>query len=133
MTEYVTIADALFFHQHLIKRYGGATGVRDAGALESALHRPQTGYYDSLVDEAAALLESLVQNHPFVDGNKRVAFAVVDVFLRINGFAINADSQSIYGHMIKLLEDQSFDMEHLVPWLQQIVRPSSTLDGPQRI
>jgi len=64
MTEYVTIADALFFHKHLIERYGGAAGVRDAGALESALHRPQTGYYDTVVHEAAALFESLVQNHP---------------------------------------------------------------------
>src|ERR1039457_617982 len=88
MTEYVTTADALFFHKELIERYGGATGIRDAGTLESALHRPQTGYYDTIVHEAAALLESLVQNHPFVDGNKRVAFAVVDVFLRINGYSI---------------------------------------------
>ena len=87
MTEYVTTADALFFHQLLIERYGGASGLRDAGALESALHRPQTGYYDTLIHEAAALFESLVQNHPFVDGNKRVAFAVTDVFLRINGYA----------------------------------------------
>src|SRR6059058_1760145 len=90
MTEYVTTADALFFHKQLIERYGGAPGLRDAGALESALHRPQTGYYDTLVHEAAALLESLVQNHPFVDGNKRVAFAVVDVSLRINkGMVLN--------------------------------------------
>lgn len=123
MTEYVTTADALFFHKQLIERYGGAPGVRDAGALESALHRPQTGYYDTLVHEAAALLESLVQNHPFVDGNKRVAFAVVDVFLRINGHWITADSKAIYDYLIKLFEDRTFDMEHLVPWLQDIVRP----------
>ena len=123
MTEYVTTADALFFHKQLIERYGGAPGLRDAGALESALHRPQTGYYDTLVHEAAALLESLVQNHPFVDGNKRVAFAVVDVFLRITGYSITADSKAIYDHMIKLVEARAFDMEHLVPWLQEIVRP----------
>ncbi|TLZ53845.1 MAG: type II toxin-antitoxin system death-on-curing family toxin [Gammaproteobacteria bacterium] len=123
MTEYVTTADALFFHKQLIERYGGAPGLRDAGALESALHRPQTGYYDTLVHEAAALLEGLVQNHPFVDGNKRVAFAVVDVFLRINGYSITADSKAIYDHMIKLVEARAFDMEHLVPWLQEIVRP----------
>ena len=121
MTEYVTTADALFFHQQLIERYGGAPGVRDVGALESALHRPQTGYYDTLVHEAAALLESLVQNHPFVDGNKRVAFAVVDVFLRINGFAITASAAAIYKRMIGPIEDGSFDMEHLVPWLQEVV------------
>ncbi|HWZ64852.1 MAG TPA: type II toxin-antitoxin system death-on-curing family toxin [Steroidobacteraceae bacterium] len=121
MTEYLTTADALFFHQQLIERYGGAPGVRDVGALESALHRPQTGYYDTLIHEAAALLESLVQNHPFVDGNKRVAFAVIDVFLRINGFTITASSAAIYNRMIKLLEAGTFDMEHLVPWLQEVV------------
>src|SRR5580658_401852 len=123
MTEYLTTADALFFHQQLIERYGGAPGVRDVGALESALHRPRTGYYDTLIQEAAALMESLAQNHPFVDGNKRVAFAVVDVFLRINGYSITADSKTIYDHMIRLFEARSFDMEHLMPWLQEIVRP----------
>jgi death on curing protein len=121
MTEYLTTADALFFHQQLTERYGGARGVRDVGALESALHRPQTGYYDTLLHEAAALLESLVQNHPFVDGNKRVAFAVVDVFLRINGFTIGASSSAIYNRVITLLEEGTFDMEHLVPWLQEVV------------
>jgi death on curing protein len=123
VTEYVATADALFFHQQLIEHYGGATAIRDAGALESALHRPQTGYYDTLLHEAAALLESLVQSHPFVDGNKLVAFAVVDVFLRINGYTIAADSALIYEHVIKLFEERTIDMEHLVPWLQSIVRP----------
>src|SRR5256885_14472020 len=99
MTEYVTTADGLFFHKHLIERYGGAAGIRDPGALESALHRPQTGYYDTLVHEAAALLESLVQNHPFLDGDKRVAFAVVDVFLRINDHLITTDSTAIYDYI----------------------------------
>jgi death on curing protein len=121
MTEYVTTADALFFHQQLIERYSGAPGLRDAGALESALHRPQTGYYDTIIDEAAALLESLVQNHPFIDGNKRTAFAVVDVFLRINGHTITADSNAVFDKFIKLLEQGTFDMEHLVPWLAEIV------------
>jgi len=121
MTEYVTTADALFFHKHLIERYGGAPGIRDVGALESALLRPQTGYYETLIHEAAALCESMVQNHPFVDGNKRAAFAVVDVFLRINGYTITASSSAIYGHVMKLLRESTFDMEHLVPWLQGIV------------
>jgi death-on-curing protein len=121
MTEYLTTADALFFHKQLIERYGGAPGIRDVGALESALHRPQTGYYETLIHEAAALCESLVQNHPFVDGNKRVAFAVVDVFLRINRSTITAASTAIYGHVMKLLRESTFDMQHLVPWLQGIV------------
>src|SRR5258708_9846115 len=129
MTQYVTTVDALFFHKVLIERYGGATGIRDAGALESALHRPQTGYYDTIVHEAAALLESLIQNHPFVDGNKRVAFAVMDVFLRINGYRLTTDSTSIHAFMMELVELHRFDMEHLVPWLHRIV-DSQTCSHP---
>jgi len=121
VTEYVTTADALFFHKQLIERYGGAAGIRDAGALESALHRPQTGYYDTIIHEAAALLESLVRNHPFIDGNKRTAFVVIDVFLRINRHAITAGSEAVYDRFIKLLDQGTFDMEHLVPWLEEIV------------
>jgi death-on-curing protein len=124
MTEYVTTADALFFHKQLIERYGGAPGIRDVGALESALHRPQTGYYDSTIHEAGALIESLVQNHPFVDGNKRVAFAVIDVFLRINGLTIAASSTTIYEDMMELFKQSTFDIEHLFPWLQGVIRPA---------
>jgi death-on-curing protein len=120
MTEYVTTADVLFFHKQLIERYGGAPGIRDIGALESALHRPQTGYYDTIIHEAAALLESLVQNHPFIDGNKRTAFAVVDVFLRINGYTVTAGSEAIYHRFMSLLDQGVFDMKHLVPWLEEI-------------
>jgi death on curing protein len=126
MTQYITTIDALFFHKILIERYGGAAGIRDVGALESALHRPQTGYYDTIIREAAALMESLVQNHPFVDGNKRVAFAVVDVFLRINQFGITANSTAIYETMLKLMDSGDFDMDHLVGWLQTIVVKSNT-------
>ncbi len=125
MTEYVTTADALFFHKQLIERYGGAEGIRDIGALESALHRPQTGYYATLIHQAAALLESLIQLHPFVDGNKRVALAVTDVFLRINGHSITANSIYIHRFMVQLFEAHHFDMEHLAPWLQKNVSPNS--------
>ena len=68
-----------------MQRYGGATGVRDPGALEAALFRPQTGYYDDIVAEAAALFESLAINHPFVDGNKRAALSAAGMFLNANG------------------------------------------------
>ena len=121
MTEYIATADALFFHKQLIERYGGAPGVRDVGALESALQRPQTGYYGTIIEEAAALLESLVQNHPFVDGNKRVAFAVVDVFLRINGYSIVARSRGIYRQLMELFAQKAFNMEQLVPRLRKMV------------
>ena len=82
--DYLSTADVLAMHAVLIKRYGGASGVREPGALESAVFRPQSGYYSDVVQEACALLESLLNNHPFIGGNKRVAFAACDVFLRIN-------------------------------------------------
>jgi death-on-curing protein len=75
MPDYLTIADVLAMHADQIERYGGADGIRDPGQLEAALFRPQTGYYPDLIAEAAAMWESLSQNHPFVDGNKRTAFA----------------------------------------------------------
>lgn len=86
--DYLTVADVLGMHAVLMQRYGGATGLRDPGALEAALFRPQTGYYEDIVAEAAALLDSLAINHPFVDGNKRIALAAADMFLRINGWRL---------------------------------------------
>ena len=121
MTQYLSVAEALFFHQDQIERFGGADGVRDPGALEAALARPQSGYYPNLIHEAAALLQSLVQNNPFVDGNKRTGFAVMDVFLRVNGYRLNADSMAIHAKLIQLLESQQFDFDHLVAWLTPIV------------
>jgi death-on-curing protein len=75
MRDYLTVAEVLAMHDDQIKRYGGHPGIRDPGLLEAALYRPQTGYYADLIEEATALWESLSQNHPFVDGNKRTAFA----------------------------------------------------------
>ncbi len=106
-------------HALLIERFGGDTGVRDLGALESALFRPQTGYYKDIVAEAAALIESLATNHPFVDGNKRVAFAAADTFLRINGWRLRRPPMQIYGEMMQMLESGTFDIQHLDPWLRE--------------
>lgn len=122
MTDYPTLADALAIHAILLRRYGGAEGLRDGGALESALMRPQMGYYDDLVQEAAALFESLAINHPFVDGNKRVAFGVVDVFLRINGYRFTCTSDEVYATMIDRFERNAFRYEHLEAWLRSVVR-----------
>jgi death-on-curing protein len=84
-TIYLTIDDVLYIHDEQIRLYGGAAGVRDEGLILSALLRPQTGYYRDLIEEAAALWESLAINHGFVDGNKRVAFASPLIFLKANG------------------------------------------------
>lgn len=116
--DYLTVADVLGMHMVLMQRYGGAPGVRDPGALEAALFRPQTGYYEDIVAEAAALMESLATNHPFVDGNKRIAFAAADVFLRINGWRLHRAPLQIHVEMMQMFEAGSFDIAHLEPWLR---------------
>jgi len=116
--DYLTVADVLGMHTVLMQRYGGAPGVRDPGALEAALFRPQTGYYDDIVAEAAALLESLAINHPFVDGNRRIAFAAADVFLRINGWRLQRVAMQIHAQMMQMFESGTFDVARLDPWLR---------------
>ena len=116
--DYLTVADVHGLHAVLMQRYAGASGVRDPGALEAALFRPQTGYYEDIVMEAAALMESLANNHPFVDGNQRITFAAADVFLRINGWRSRRAPMQIHAKMIEMFEKQTFDIEHLSPWLQ---------------
>lgn len=120
--DYLGVADVLALHAVLIKRYGGAAGLRDPGALEAALFRPQTGYYEDIVGEAAALLESLAVIHPFVDGNKRVAFAAADVFLRINGYRVDRAPMLIHKDMMDMFDQGSFDIRHIEPWLRGFVR-----------
>jgi death on curing protein len=120
--DHLTVADVLGLHLVLARRYGGASGLRDAGALEAALFRPQTGYYPDIVAEAAALMESLAVNHPFVDGNKRIAFAAADVFLRINGWRLERPAPQIHAEMLAMLESGTFDIAHLEPWLRAFAR-----------
>ena len=103
MAEYLTVAEVYQMQHLLIEMFGGLHGVRDKGAVEAAVFLHQTGYYNSLEEEAAALMESLGNNHGFVDGNKRIAFTAADVFLRSNGFYIDVDAEEghdfIYGSM----------------------------------
>lgn len=91
------------------------------GLLESALFRPQSGYYTDLVEMAAALFESLINNHPFVDGNKRVAFFATDVFLRLNGYRFDLEAVSTHAFLMRLFDSQQCDMEHLKPWISSSV------------
>ena len=89
--QFLSLDEVLVIHERLIEVFGGPTGIRDMGMLESALYRPQTGYYEDILQMATALFESLLMNHPFVDGNKRVAFFVTDTFLRLNGYRIEVE------------------------------------------
>ena len=118
MRDYLTLADILAIHDDQIRRFGGTLGVRDFGLIEAAIFRPQSGYYDDILGEAAALWESLSQNHPFLDGNKRVAFAATDVFLRINGWTLTARPNEIYDHMMFLYESGQFNFTELNVWLR---------------
>ncbi len=110
--------EVLAMHADQIERYGGSPGVRDQGLLEAALYRPQTGYYADLIEEAAALWESLAQNHSFVDGNKRTAFAAMYTFLAINGLYPTADAEETYLFVANLYNANQFRFEKLVPLLR---------------
>jgi len=113
--------EALAIHNTLLERFGGPSGVRDLGLLESALYRPQTGHYKDLAEMAAALFESLIMNHPFVDGNKRVAFFATDVFLRMNGYKLKVDAKKAHRFLIELLENHRCTFDRLLPWIRKHV------------
>lgn len=115
---FLSLDEALAIHEGLIEAFGGAGGVRDLGLLESALYRPRSGYYRDLAAMAAALFESLLMNHPFVDGNKRVAFFATDVFLRLNGWRFEVEAREAHRFLIGLLEAGDCDLAHLEPWLR---------------
>jgi death-on-curing protein len=117
------VDEVLAIHARLIERFGGSPGVRDLGLLESALYRPRTGYYLDLAEMAAALFESLLMNHPFVDGNKRVALFATDVFLRLNGWRLDVQPARAHRFLIGLLERSRFDYAHLLPWIRRSLVP----------
>ncbi len=118
MPTYLTMDEIVIMHEILIQKFGGSAGIRDKGALEGAVYRPQSGYYNDRITEAAALFESLAINHPFVDGNKRIAFAAMDVFLRMNGYKLNTNSQDTYNFIICMFEEQRLDIENITHWLK---------------
>ena len=121
--DFPTIEEVISIHDVAIHEFGGSLGLRDEGALASAIMRPQIGYYDGLLEEAAALLESLAMNHPFVDGNKRTSFYSTDAFLRKNGSFIDCDNDEAHRHFMHLFETNSFRFAQLLEWLEEHVKP----------
>lgn len=118
-TFYPTLDEALELHSVLLARFGGAGGVRDLGLLESALSRPQTGYYDTLTLQAAALLQSLVMNHAFVDGNKRVAFALTAIFPRMNGPRLRVPADEGERFLIDSVIARRVELADIASWLER--------------
>ena len=117
MTSYLSVQEVIVINTETVRRFGGTHGIRDAGALEAAVGRPQTGYYKDIVEEAAALFESLSQNHPFIDGNKRAAGMAMFTFLKLNGLEpIVAE----FDYYVKMMEVASGRMskDELAAWLQ---------------
>jgi death-on-curing protein len=125
MTEYLTVAEVYQMQHRLIDLFGGMHGVRDKGAIEAAVFRPQTGYYNSLEEEAAALMESLANNHGFLDGNKRIAFTAADVFLRRNGFYIKVEAGAGYKFITESMERHEFRFAQILDWIRRHVQPLS--------
>lgn len=119
---FLSIEDVLGIHQDSVDAFGGSHGIRDLGGLESAVMRPQSGYYSDVIAEAAALWESLSQNHPCVDGNKRTAIASVAAFLAINGVQLHADQMSTFHFMMDLYSAGQFKMPALEAWLRDHAR-----------
>jgi death-on-curing protein len=114
---YPTVAEATEFHKQLIEEFGGTQGLRDKGRLEAAILRPQTGYYGTLAEEAAALMESLANNHAFLDGNKRTSFAVTDTFLRLNGFCLEVNPLEAYSFISEAMSKGEFRFDRIRDWI----------------
>lgn len=95
--------------------------MRDKGLLESAVFRPQVGYYADAAEEAAALMESLANNHPFLDGNKRVAFAATHTFLLINGYDLETDPLEAYEFMMSPIAKGEFRLVQILGWIKSRV------------
>jgi death-on-curing protein len=121
--QHLSVDEVLAIHGRLIERFGGSPRVRDLGLLESALYRPRTGHYADLAEMATALFESLLMNHAFVDGNKRVAFFATDVFLRLNGWRLEVQAARAHRFLIGLLEQGRCDYAHLLPWIRRSLVP----------
>jgi len=119
--QFLSVDEAAHIHERLIDKYGGHGGIRDAGLLETALFRPQTGCYEDLATMASALLESLLFNHAVHDGNERTAFFVTDVFLRLNGWKLNVEPKAAADFIRELIANGQSQRAALLPLLRKSI------------
>lgn len=129
-TKFVPIDIILAFHEDLLRRYGGSGGVRDRNLLESAIGQPKATFagkhlHRTLFDKAAAYGFHLARNHPFVDGNKRIAFVVMDIFLSRNGWDLVASEEEAYAMMMELAQGR-LAKSALSEWLKKRSRRLSS-------
>jgi len=119
--QFLSLDEVLTIQKRLIDRFGGQHGIRDRGLLESALFRPRTGYYTHLEEMAAALFESLLFNHAFADGNKRIAFFSTDVFLRLNGWKLQVSAEEGESFIVDILKDSDNSFSKMLSWIRQSI------------
>jgi death-on-curing protein len=120
---YLTVGEVLEMHRQLIDEFGGIHGLRDRGLLEAAIFRPQNGYYDDLIHEAAALMESLANNHAFLDGNKRISLAATDTFLRVNSHYLELETIAAHKFITESITKREFRVRQIREWLIARVQP----------
>ena len=123
MIRYLSLSEVLNLHSWIIEESSCSSGIRDLGALESAIAQPRMTFggedlYPTVVDKAAALGFSIVMNHPFIDGNKRTGHAAMETFLVLNGMEINAsvDEQE---QVILVLASGELGREVFVQWIKK--------------
>lgn len=120
---YLTLEDLLEIHRRVIESTGGSDGIRSIPLLDSAVARPQATFggidlYPALPEKAAALLHSIISNHPFVDGNKRTGFTAMDVFLRLNDYHLLAGEDEIY-ELVMSVASESIALSKITSWIEQ--------------
>ena len=124
---YLYPQQVLYLYQQIIQQSGGTVGLRDRGLLESAVYRPQASFggqdlYPDLFSKVAALGHSLVSNHPFIDGNKRVGFEAMRLMLRLNGYDVHASLKTKYQFVINIAKGQLTE-QAITDWLKQHSQP----------
>ena len=124
---YLHPRQVLYLYQQIIQQTGGAAGLRDEGLLDSAVYRPQASFggqdlYPDLFSKAAALGHSIVSNHPFIDGNKRVGFEAMRLMLRLNGYDIHASLETKYEFVMDIAKGRLTE-QAIADWLKQHSQP----------
>ncbi len=129
---FLTVEEVLYIHYQAINRFGGLHGVRDVGGLESAVARPQSSAlgndaYPTLIDKASAMLQSLILNHPFYDGNKRTAFIAAGLFLHLNGISITGEHLEIEDFVVCAAE-RHLSVETIADWFSNYTKNRNSND-----
>ncbi len=129
MPKFPLLEDVLKIHDRQVEVFGGSTGVRDMGLLKSALAQPEATFggellHPTLPEQAAAYLYHIAKNHPFIDGNKRTAFAVMDMFIRANGFRLRLSPEQTY-EMVLQVAQGDLSKEALAALLSESIGPQN--------